>query len=59
MKFTVEPEPLIRMVEMVGERVQSHKSADVILRIVACEGLVCIESNHTVAEMGVIWKSLF
>ena len=50
MKFTVEPEPFIRMVEMVGEA-QGQKRADAVLRLVACQGRVCLERNQTTAEM--------
>jgi hypothetical protein len=57
MKFTIKPEPLIRMVEMVGERGPSYKRMGAFLRLVACEGRVCIETDGKAAEMeAVIWE---
>jgi hypothetical protein len=49
MRFTVEPEPLIGIVAMVGERAPWRRNAAGDVRLSASAGQVCIESNAAVA----------
>lgn len=57
MKFTIKPGLLIKMVEMLGEWVPGHKRAGASLRLEACQGRVCVESDEKVGETeAVIWE---
>ena len=51
MRFTIEPEPLIKTVAMVGEWLPGRRKAEPTLRLVACAGRVYVESGGTVAEI--------
>jgi hypothetical protein len=58
MKISIKPGPFIRMVELVGEPVPSHKRAGTLLRLVASQGRVCVQSGGTVAEAeAAIWEN--
>ena len=57
MRFTIEPEPLIKIVSMVGEWMPERKKADVVLSMVACAGRVRIESRNRAAEIDAsVWE---
>ncbi len=57
MKFTIEPEPFVQMLEMLGKARPDRRRADPTVRLVACRGRVCVERAGTVAEIdAVVWE---
>jgi len=57
MRFTVEPEPLIKIVSMVGEWAPGRKNAGPPLRMVASAGRVRVESRREAAEIdAAVWE---
>jgi hypothetical protein len=51
MKFTVQPQPLTRLVEILGEGLPRGEQQEPQVRLVACQGRVCVEIEQMVAEM--------
>ena len=57
MKVTVEPQPLIGIVAMVGERARRRSHAAGAVRLSASAGKVCIECKATVAVTdAAVWE---
>ena len=57
MKFTVEPGPFLRTVELAGESPDNQKPDDVIC-LAACEQRVWVKSGNTIAETeAMVWEA--
>jgi hypothetical protein len=57
MRFTIEPEPLIKTASMVIEWMPDRKKGDLVLLMVACAGRVRLESRTRAAEIDApVWE---
>lgn len=58
MKFTVEPGPFLKIVELAHESFPHRKESDVVLCLAACDQRVWVKSGDTIAETeAMVWES--
>ena len=57
MLFTIQTEPLIRMVEMVSEAAPKRRTSDPVVRLAASRDRVCVKCGGTAAESdAAVWE---
>ena len=52
MKFTIEPEPFIRILQELSQKASVHRAP--VLRITACAPRVYLESNGVAAKIDAV-----
>ncbi len=58
MKFTVDPAPFLRIVELAEERVSNRSASDVILCLAACDQRVWVECGDMIAQTeAMVWEN--
>jgi hypothetical protein len=58
MKFTVEPAPFLRIVELADEQSLHRMESDIVLCLGACDQRVWVKCGNTVAETeAMVWEN--